>query len=186
MRWASRGVPRRYSPPRPTAGSGSAWLRATVARAAPASSRSQAWPRGQWHRPHTPRRTGARHGRRARGRLGGRAPPTGGPNRCGPYLARLGGQGLAGGRHVRLVAGVDVAHRARRAVHPQLRGPISQIRPDLPWSARCSRPARTDWLTWAAFLARRETGGRASPSAPIPRSSLGWSLPCGPPPARWR
>ena len=25
-----------------------------------------------------------------------------------------------------------------------------------PWSARCPRPARTDWLTQAAFLARRE------------------------------
>jgi hypothetical protein len=40
----------------------------------------------------------------------------------GPHLARLGSQGLGGGRQVRPVAGVEVAHRARRAVHLELPG----------------------------------------------------------------
>jgi hypothetical protein len=62
------------------------------------------------------------------------------------------------------VASVDVAHRARRAVHPELRGPIGEVRHTAPWSARCPRPARTEPLTQAAFLARREAYSGGGPA----------------------
>jgi hypothetical protein len=72
-------------------------------------------------------------------------------------LARLGGQGPAGGRHVRLVAGVEVAHRARRAVHLELRGPAGEV---LPHAALVGAvpPPRADRLAHPGRLPRAEGG----------------------------
>jgi hypothetical protein len=80
-----------------------------------------------------------------------------------PHLARLGGQGLAGGRHVDFVAGVDVAHGARRGVHVELVGLADKLCPHLALVGHVPLPVRTERLTQAALLARREAKCEASP-----------------------